>query len=720
MKLGRLIILTMCFITGIILPVAHGAAEVYGKSARLTRKERYDFRRATILQAYYQALKSDPTFKKATADWDSAKQDLPIARAAYLTQIGLTGNAQRQYNNSAPQLFIPNSNGYNYDYGFVLTVSQPVFNLPAWDAIKSAKASVKSATATYLFASQDLMRRTVRAYVFVLQAYDRLRFQLARKRAVYEQLKVAREQFKVGLIAITGVYDARAVYDQAVALSISDQNDLNDRLEDLAVITGIHYLRLRGIGQRVPLVSPKPNDINTWADVAVSQNYQLMAQNYAVLAARETLKQQSVSWMPQLSLQGTYTNDNQSSLDEGNVSLPRILSVIPSIRTNNVLYGMVLNFPVVQGGLVTANTRQAQYNYLSASDQREFIYRSVISQTRQSFLGIVTGISKVKADWQSVISARNALEATKAGYEVGTRTMVDVLDDVTALYQAQQQYADDQYLYILNSIELKYNAGTLSVKDIKTINGWLKKNIRLNLPEAALKSLQTRLRPIRPFPHQEQPKYRKLHAQMKGRKPKERTPPSTPASLPKRPGEPSEKVAESKRQIKQYKEKYDDKAVNAEIEQLLSQAFDPITNSVMKTIMSTPKIATNTKTVTLPKPLAVKTKRITIPAPKSTTAKVVRHRRRLLRRRAPSSITQEHVLPKPAAKMTKHRSQQLSRQAKITQIKIATPKHKRKLLRVYTLPKPAAKMRQTVSLDERIIPLYEFPAQKKGVLPSPS
>ncbi len=462
-----------------------------------------DFRQADLLEAYYQALRSDPSFKKANADWESAKENLPIARAAYLTQVAITGDAQRQYNKTAPALNVPNINGYNYDYGFVLSVTQPLFNLPAWDAIRSAQASVKSATATYASASQELMVRVVKAYIAALKAYDQLRFQLARKQAVLEQLKVAEQQFKVGLIASTGVYDARSVYDQAVAQSISDQNTLNDSIEQLAEITGVHYLHLHGIGQHVPLVRPDPNDINVWTDLAERQNYSLSAQNFAVMAARETLKQQSTGWAPQLNLMGSWTNDNQTNINQVGFKLP-------ALRTDRVRYGLSLNFPIVQGGLVIASTHQAQYNYLSASSQREFTYRSVVSNTRQSFLGVITGISKIKADWQSVISAQNALSATKSGYRVGTRTMADVLSDVTSLYQAQQQYADDQYLYIIDTIELKFNAGTLSVDDIKTINSWLKKIVKLKLPEKALQSLQSRLKPIKPPLNKKSPSYKEV------------------------------------------------------------------------------------------------------------------------------------------------------------------------------------------------------------------
>lgn len=452
---------------------------------------------ANLMQAYYQALDSDPTFKKAQSDWESAKQNLPITRAAYLTQLAITGNVFRQFNNTVPPIVVPNANGYNYNYGFVVSASQPIFNLAAWDAIKSAHAAVKSVTATYAAAGQDLMLRTVRAYVAVLQAYDKLRYTLARKRAVYEQLLVARERFKVGLIAITGVYDARSSYDQSVATSISNQKEIDDAVEQLAEITGKRYTQMQAIGKRVLLMKPVPNNIDTWTDVAGRQNYSLIAENYAVIAARETLKQQSVSWMPQLNAQAQWTNANQTSIHQEETGLLGI-GVLPGAATNNLVYGLSLDFPLIQGGVVRANTRQAHFNFISASNEREFIYRRVVSDTRQSFLGIITGISKVNADWQSVISAQNALDATKAGYEIGTRTMVDVLDDVTSLYLRQQQYADDQYFYILDTIELKYNAGTLSLVDLKKINSWLDKRVKISLSVTALKS---HLKPIKRFPN---------------------------------------------------------------------------------------------------------------------------------------------------------------------------------------------------------------------------
>ena len=440
---------------------------------------------ADLMEVYYQAVHADPTFKKAQADWQSAKENLPIARAGYLPQFNITGDWQRQYTHISP-LTTVNANGTNTNSTYLLTLTQPIFNLVTWKAIKSAKASVKAATATYAAAAQDLMVRASTAYFSVLQAYDQLRYTLSRKRAVYQQLQQAEEQFKVGLIAITGVYDARSVYDGAAATAIGDQNRLNDAVENLRAITGRHYIYMKGIHYAIPLVRPTPNDINQWVRVAEHQNYSLRAQDYSVISARETIKQQAAGWMPQVNFVGSYTEDRDTKV-----------GIFPTTTTEGATAGLQLNFPLFQGGLVSAQTRQAEFNYLAASSQLLFVERGVVSDTRKSFLGIVTGIAQVKADLAAVKSASNALEATKVGYEVGTRTMVDVLDDVTALYQQQQRYTDDQYRYIIDTIELKANAGTLKPQDLKIINSWLKKQVKLNLPLAAF---GPKLQPIGPPP----------------------------------------------------------------------------------------------------------------------------------------------------------------------------------------------------------------------------
>ena len=421
----------------------------------------------SLMQVYDQAVHNDPTFKKAEADWQAAKENFPIALSTYLPLLNITGGLSRNYTKTLPNKVA--SDGYYNLSSWSVTVTQPIFNLASWASIKGARASVKSATATYLGAIQDLMVRTANAYFDVLQASEKLRFTIASKNAVYQQLRTAEQQFKVGLIAITSVYDAQSSYDQSIADEIRDRNILYNRLEELRAITGQHYVSLTGLKNTVPLTPPTPNDIDAWVRVAERQNYGLTAQNYTAISSRENIKQQSAARWPVLDASGTYGSSHK--VENGDNSGGSIGGSL----------GLSLSFAPFQGGAVIANTSQARYQYESALHLLEATHRSVVKDTRQSYLGVMSGINRIKADLQTIRSAEKALSATKAGYVVGTRTMVNVLDDVKSVYQAQNTYMSDEYNYIKNIINLKSDAGTLSVNDLRQIDSWFKKVVKFKL-----------------------------------------------------------------------------------------------------------------------------------------------------------------------------------------------------------------------------------------------
>ena len=424
-----------------------------------------------LMQVYEQALHNDATFKQAQSTWWSAKQDLPIAVSAYLPQISVTDTYQRQWNRNKPA---GGSDGWRTQNALTLSASQAIFDFSAWTNIHEQAASVKSATATYLAAVEDLMQRTVTAYFNVLEAYDVLRFTIANKKSVKRQLVTAQQKFRVGLIAITGVYDAQSRYDQSVADEITDRNSLFDQLENLRAITGQHYISLQGVVEQVPLIRPQPNNINDWVSIAERQNYTIKSNQYAAQSAHENILNQAAGYLPTVDATGSYGITNNGHYAGG--------SATESKKTRAGSFGLSLDWNPIKGGQNYFSTKQARYDYLTAVGALEQSHRDVVNQTRQAFLGIRSGISRIQADKQSIISAENELKATQAGYEVGTRTMVDVLNSLTQVYQNKSTYMQDQYSYIDEIISLKEQAGTLSVKDLMQINSWLKKRVEFPLP----------------------------------------------------------------------------------------------------------------------------------------------------------------------------------------------------------------------------------------------
>jgi outer membrane protein len=426
---------------------------------------------ADLMDIYKQALENDPAFKQAYSTYMSNKEAVPQALSALLPQVGITGAYGRNVNisrgsssNPAINAFVNTNQRYDYT-NYTVNASQAIFNYQAWKSVQTAKASVKAAYASFNAAAQDLILRVSQAYFNVLLAKDTLQFSKSKKRANKRQLDQAQQRFKVGLDAITSVYEAQAAYDQSVAEVIADKNNLINQFENLRRLTSHTYDELAPLrGGRIPLIRPEPANVEDWVDTALKQNYNLLSARYSRLSAKENIAAQAAGNWPTLAVVGS-TNATHNNL---NASTPQLSS---KVVNNNV--SLSLNFPVFQGGLVVSETRQAKYDFQTASEQEHQTYLDTIVNSRIAYNTIIDLISKVKADRQTIVSQQNSLNSTEAQFKVGTRTMVDVVNAQRRLFEAQTQLANDQYAYINAVVNLKFLAGSLNVVDLHEINAWL-------------------------------------------------------------------------------------------------------------------------------------------------------------------------------------------------------------------------------------------------------
>jgi outer membrane protein len=417
---------------------------------------------ADLLSVYQEALSNDPVFKAARAAYMAERENVPISKALLLPSLSLSsslGRSWTKYNSLAQD-----KDFYGNNFGYTLSLSQPIFNYSDWARVSAANAGVKSAEASFFSASQSLIFRTADAYFNVLQAEDVLRFTRAQKQAVWQQLEQTKQKYEVGLIAITGVDEAKAQYDKIVADEISQQNDLSSQIEILAEITKVKHEDLAKVIDNLPLIKPDPIDPEKWVSAALNQNYGLQSIKYQTVVAEENIRVQEGGHLPNITASGQFGYnyyDNYSGSNDFS-------------RGKNGIWGLNLQMPLFSGGGVSAAIRQADYRYQQALDDQEKTYRAVMSQTRQSFLSVMSGISKIEADKQQIKSRQSALDSTRAGYEAGTRTMVDVLNAISNLYDAQRQYTIDQYSYLRETLNLKQLTGILSANDLWQINRWLR------------------------------------------------------------------------------------------------------------------------------------------------------------------------------------------------------------------------------------------------------
>lgn len=357
-----------------------------------------------------------------------------------------------------------------------ISATQDIFNYKAWQQVQQAGSAVKSALANFNNAAQSLILRTATAYFDILLAQDTLTFAELKKNANKHQLDQATQRFNVGVDAIASVYEARAAYDQSISEVIAAKNSLINKNQQLSKITNNIYSYLSPIrDNKIPLITPEPNNVDKWVEIGLKQNYLLNAAKYNMQAARDNIKSKSAANWPVFSIKSAIIDTH---LDAKPDPLATPSAFITSVFIPNerrlATVSLNMNLPIFQGGLVVSQTRQAKYEFQISGQNLEKAFRDVIVDSNIAFNTIIDEISKVKADRQTVRSQENSLKSVTAQYEVGTRTMTDVVLAQRNLFHAQKQLASDQYYLIKAMLNLKYQAGTLNVTDLEKINSWLK------------------------------------------------------------------------------------------------------------------------------------------------------------------------------------------------------------------------------------------------------
>ena len=405
-----------------------------------------------LLEIYQQALNSDPIVLQAKAQRDALFESIEENRAPLLPTISASVGYSKYW-------YDPSSANNSETVVSGVSLSQVIYDHSAWIGLTLAEMAASQADSVYASTLQSLITRVTTAYFDVLAAKDNYEFQGAEKAAIERQLEQTKQRFAVGLTAITDVHEAQAQYDLASAAEILALNTLDNSYEALREITGTDHKMINTLDtNRFSAGAPTPALASDWLKVAETSSIDLITQRIAKDIANETISLYKAGHMPSLSLSAGY--NNTSVLNPGS-----------DYDTTSV--GVTLSVPIFEGFSVTSQVKQAQYAYVEASEKLEQTHRSVTKNIRNNFNNVKASISSIRAYEQSVISSESALKATQAGFEVGTRTIVDVLNSTSTLYNSKRQLSEARYGYINSILALKQAAGTLNEDDIISINNGL-------------------------------------------------------------------------------------------------------------------------------------------------------------------------------------------------------------------------------------------------------
>jgi outer membrane protein len=427
-----------------------------------------------LLQTWELAREGDPVFSSVESQRLATREGAVQARAAMLPQIGASGSLGRSRTDSegsqvfGGQAFPPSdttNETTNREIG--INLRQMVFDRAAFTRLESQRALSRAADFTVEAAGDDLMTRTSAAYFNVLVAIETLAAAEAQEEALRKQLDFADKRLEVGLAPITDVHEARAQYEAARANVIVTRAALADAYQALAEITGVPVDDLKGLPADFQPQLPAGGDADGWVATALDSNPTLQARSFEVESARADVKTARAARWPTVYLGGSYGDSHSDGSSTDNIA-NATTDFENESRARSI--GLTVEVPIFTGGAISSQVRQAIALRDVRADQFEQQRRAIERNTRNAWQTLVAGVSEVEARRLALVAAQSAYDASQVGFEVGTRTVLDVLLNQQTLFDAQRQYALARYNFLQNRLLLEQAAGTLDYDDLADVN----------------------------------------------------------------------------------------------------------------------------------------------------------------------------------------------------------------------------------------------------------
>ncbi|MGM0693515.1 MAG: TolC family outer membrane protein [Pseudomonadota bacterium] len=431
---------------------------------------------ADLLTITQDALENNAELASARSEAGSVEAGRDVERGDLLPQVDASGNLthNRQYESPTGGVPAGGAGGGDDNYnsaGLTLEATQALFDARNTREVEQAERQIDQQTYQLAATEQQVLIDVSTAYFEILRAYEVLEARRAQERAIGRQLEQAREQFEVGLIAITDVEEAKAAFDQARAVRIAAESDLQVRFEGLERLTGQRYDSIEALGEGVPIEPPTPDERSHWVELAMENNPLILASEAGVEVSRTSIEIARAQHLPTVNAFASYNyaDDDRDGV-EGQSSSSQV--------------GLRASLPLYTGGRTQASIRRNTYQLEVSQYDFEAQRRDTVQQVRSRFTQVSNDVSTVEARAQAIVSNQSALDATRAGYEVGTRNIVDVLNAEQNLFNAVADHASARYDYVINLLSLRQQSGTLDVPAVEEVNAWLDGgSVSFTLPE---------------------------------------------------------------------------------------------------------------------------------------------------------------------------------------------------------------------------------------------
>lgn len=403
-----------------------------------------------LLEVYAQARAADPRLAQAGAR-RGIQQELAVqARAELLPSWTATIGDNRTQPGGATSRGVSSS------------ISQTLIDLSQWKRLDAAQAELSAEDARWRAAEQQLCARVALAYFGVLSAQAALATAEANEGAFSTQVSQAQTRFETGLAAQIDVEQSRTFYELARGTTVQARQNLLDSREALAEITGRVPGELRPLMVQLDVMPPEPADPAAWVERALAGNPELIAGKSQLKGSEYRVDAARAAHLPTLSV-GVESDRRSggSAVDRQDIG-----------RTGHQI-AVRLTIPLFAGGATESQKRQAMYQRDNQREEVEIARRALVRETQAQYQAVLAGLELVRSSTAAVAAADRSLTATRAGQQLGTRTMTDLLLAIQVQAQAQMAQTQARHRYVLATLLLRQAAGALGEAELGAVNALL-------------------------------------------------------------------------------------------------------------------------------------------------------------------------------------------------------------------------------------------------------
>ncbi|WP_312331344.1 multidrug efflux outer membrane protein AbuO [Acinetobacter variabilis] len=421
-----------------------------------------------LLEAYQRAQQNDPNWQANLLQYQSDQLNLGIASGNLLPTVTLSGNVTRK-NQSADNSSIED---LPVEFGelqgssattrqIAVTARQPLFRWDAWQGYKQVKTSVELSEVNLRLQKQQHILQVAEAYFNVLRQQSLTTAYLQEEQALSEQLKMMNAKLREGLVARSDVSEANAQYQSAQANRISTQVQLVLAQEQLAQLIGPYQENLAVLREDFQFQKPVPSNIGSWTELAQNQNLEILQARLQKRYSEDAKRVEQAALYPQVEAVGTYGYLKQTP------------ETVLSTNGEFDQIGVEVNWNLFTGGRTQKSIRQAGVNVQRSEAQLDAAIRKANTDVKQSYLQVETDEAKLNARKAAMQSSDIVSQASRAQYQEGLKTMVDVLLAQRNAFSAKTDYLNAKYDYLLHVLQLQASVGQLTEKELTEMNAWL-------------------------------------------------------------------------------------------------------------------------------------------------------------------------------------------------------------------------------------------------------